>query len=1146
MNGIVRSLLFVTAIGLLAVVLICASDDSEAEQVEVVFGDGIAVTYQDRSGGTPPYPQYMIYDSPSLIDDSYYITAAPMEMEYGNIFLNGVDVGPGNQFFRISDYPDGIHFEVFRSDYSVVFGRNGGEGETQTSIINLENGDNFTIPDVLYTRLGYRSVQWNTREDGTGEVISPGNYTMDLDFIRNHYSLSNNDLVLYPGWVAVNYSINYNLNNGNATNITSYNINTAKFTLNNPSRNGYSFTGWSGTDISGTSMNVTIESGSVGNRSYTANWSIITYDISYNLDGGTANGNPTNYTVATNTFTLNNPTRLGYNFIGWSGTGISGTSSSVSISKGSIGNRSYTANWQIIEYIVSCDLEGGSVSGNVTKYTVEDTFALNNPTRAGYTFIGWSGTDISGKSMSVSVPKGSIGNRSYAANWTANQNVVVFNANGGSGSMANQQIQTDATASLNANTFTKTGYHFIGWATSANGAVMYSDCSYYKMGTNASYTLYAVWEQNTNQIVFNANSGSGSMENQDGLTNSTVTLNQCTFTAPTGYYFAGWSEEPNGSADYLDCASFPVGTNSVYTLYAIWNKMPATSSDYFTFNLIEGDTYEITSVSDNIPSNVIIPETYNGKAVTRIGTDAFLNNLSVTSVIIFDNITSIGGSAFNGCRNLTNITIPDSVKSIEHYAFYYCTSLTSIVLPDGIDCIAARTFEGCDHLTSIFIPDGITSIELGAFCNCIRLREIIIPDGVISIGDSAFAYCHVLTDIVIPDSVSIIGNKAFEGCYILTNVFYKGTSIQWATIEIKQVNTYLTNATIYYYSETDPVESGNYWHYVDGEPTKQEEILYQRVNADGIPDTNGDYLLFGEYPQSEVTDSGLKTALNTLAGTLPTNGNNNGWTSYEYYINGSNSTDFMWYKDLSYNGEKYRGVYFTKYRSRTTIGSNSDTYQDDNGYSPNSIYWFKWEPVKWQIITTQDGQALLLSELVIDSQNFYLNYNQRTINGNTVYANNYEYSDIRNWLNEEFYSSAFNNEQQGIIQITLIDNSAKTTNPNDNSMYWDNGTNNYSCGNTNDAIFLFSVSDLTNETYGYSNNVEIKDDFRIKQASDYAKSQGCGEWENGASNWWTRSSVYSSSHYIRACAADGTVGEWMYNGVYDTQNGIVPALWIKL
>ena len=214
MNGIVRSLLFAAAIGLLAVVIVCVSDGSEAEQVEVVFEDGIVVMYQDRSGGTPPYPQYSVPSSPSLIDDSYYIMAAPTETEYGNIFLNGVDVGPGNQAFRLSDYPDGIHFEVFRSDYSVTFGKNGGEGETQSSIMDLENNDNYTIPDVLYTRIGYSSVQWNTREDGMGEVISPGNYTMDLDFIRNHYSLTNNDLVLYPKWTILNYSIGFNLNNG--------------------------------------------------------------------------------------------------------------------------------------------------------------------------------------------------------------------------------------------------------------------------------------------------------------------------------------------------------------------------------------------------------------------------------------------------------------------------------------------------------------------------------------------------------------------------------------------------------------------------------------------------------------------------------------------------------------------------------------------------------------------------------------------------------------------------------------------------------------------------------------------------------------------------------------------------------------------
>lgn len=212
MNGIVRSLLIVAAIGLLAVVIVCASDDSEAE-IEVVFEDGIVIMFQDRSGA-PPYTQYRVYDSPAMIDDSFYIIATAAEEEYGNIYLNGVDEGIGDTAFRAADYPNGIHFEVFRLDYSIEFGRNGGEGDLQPSITNMKNSDNYVIPDVLYTRLGYSSVEWNTREDGTGEIINPGNYTMDLDFIRNHYTLTENNLVIYPKWVLSEYSINYNLNHG--------------------------------------------------------------------------------------------------------------------------------------------------------------------------------------------------------------------------------------------------------------------------------------------------------------------------------------------------------------------------------------------------------------------------------------------------------------------------------------------------------------------------------------------------------------------------------------------------------------------------------------------------------------------------------------------------------------------------------------------------------------------------------------------------------------------------------------------------------------------------------------------------------------------------------------------------------------------
>ena len=96
----------------------------------------------------------------------------------------------------------------------------------------------------------------------------------------------------------------------------------------------------------------------------------------------------------------------------------------------------------------------------------------------------------------------------------------------------------------------------------------------------------------------------------------------------------------------------------------------------------------------------------------------------------------------------------------------------------------------------------------------------------------------------------------------------------------------------------------------------------------------GDYVYFGTYPQSEVTDSTLKSTLTGSAGTLPTSTNSGSWTSYGYYIDGSVS-NFMWYIDKEYEGEKYRGVYFTSYRPfDTTCSINIPNFkQDDNGYS---------------------------------------------------------------------------------------------------------------------------------------------------------------------------------------------------------------------
>lgn len=97
-----------------------------------------------------------------------------------------------------------------------------------------------------------------------------------------------------------------------------------------------------------------------------------------------------------------------------------------------------------------------------------------------------------------------------------------------------------------------------------------------------------------------------------------------------------------------------------------------------------------------------------------------------------------------------------------------------------------------------------------------KATDIVITDvynglPITSIGDPAFRDDN-LTSVTIPDSVTSIGYSAFD-CDNLAKVYYKGTAIEWNNITIGSYNTHLTNATRYYYSESNPTTSGNYWHY---------------------------------------------------------------------------------------------------------------------------------------------------------------------------------------------------------------------------------------------------------------------------------------------------------------------------------------------
>lgn len=283
----------------------------------------------------------------------------------------------------------------------------------------------------------------------------------------------------------------------------------------------------------------------------------------------------------------------------------------------------------------------------------------------------------------------------------------------------------------------------------------------------------------------------------------------------------------------------------------------------------------------------------------------------------------------------------------------------------------------------------------------------------------------------------------------------------------------------------------------------------------------GDYIYFGSYPQTKVSDETLINTLNTLAGALPTISNSYSWTSYGYY-----TSDYMWYIDKDVDGDKYRGVYFTSYRSN----------KGDNGYSKSTVYWFRYEGIRWRVLTESGNRAFLMCDMAIDAQQY--DYD------NGSYSNNYKESTIRKWLNKTFYNTAFIDSQKDIINKTSVDNSARSTNPYNNAIYWNNGENKYACENTLDKIFLLSEYEVTNSVYGFSN--DTGDDYnRQLKSSDYAKSQGCYQDNNNENcSWWLRSSIYSTSYYVRGVDFSGNSN--YYNYANDSIGGIVPALWITL
>ena len=231
------------------------------------------------------------------------------------------------------------------------------------------------------------------------------------------------------------------------------------------------------------------------------------YTIHYDANGGTGTmaDQYVFVNVATN-LTANSFTRNGHSFDGWNtaadGNGTDYTDgASVTNLAASGSSITLYAKWEAGDYNITYNLNGGTVAtSNPTTYNEEtETFTLNNPTKVGYTFKGWSGTGLTGdENTTVTIPQGSTGDRTYTANYIPNTYYIRFNANGGTGTMSNQEMTYGTTANLTANSFENPAYVFTEWTTQADGTgTHYQDEQSVRNLTTingAIIDLYAQWE----------------------------------------------------------------------------------------------------------------------------------------------------------------------------------------------------------------------------------------------------------------------------------------------------------------------------------------------------------------------------------------------------------------------------------------------------------------------------------------------------------------------------------------------------------------------------------------------------------------------------------------------------------------------------
>ena len=388
------------------------------------------------------------------------------------------------------------------------------------------------------------------------------------------------------------YTVTMDTAGGDPIRPIQYTVESEAFQLPTPVRTGYIFLGWTGEGITEPQKTIEIPQGSTGDRTYTANWQVIEYTIITLLEGGNAGSSEVYFYTVEQTVTLPTPTRTGYTFLGWTGEGITTPQPNVTIPKGSTGDKTYIENWELTEYNITMDLNGGSGQEKVVYTMTDEDFELPTPTRNGYEFVGWTGEDITTPQTSVKIPKGSTGNKAYTANWQVIEYTITLDTNGGP---VVSPIKYTVEDTFTLPYLLRPGYEFAGWTLDGSGMLPFTPLIIYP-GTTGDLHYKAEWRLAEYTITMDLDGGSG----QEKVV-YTITDEDFELPTPTrnGYEFVGWTGERITTPQ--TSVKIPKGStgNKAYT--ANWKVIR------YTITLVTNGGAVIASIRYTVEDSVTLP-----------------------------------------------------------------------------------------------------------------------------------------------------------------------------------------------------------------------------------------------------------------------------------------------------------------------------------------------------------------------------------------------------------------------------------------------------------------------------------------------------------------------------------------------------------